>query len=61
MRDLGGLDSLERALGSVICQREIVVQQPTWRWSAGTARGFASAILLPLAIFVAQRLVFQLL
>jgi hypothetical protein len=60
-RNLGGLDSLERALGSVIRQREIVAKLPTWPWSPGTARGFASAILLPLAIFVAQRLVSQLL
>jgi len=60
-RDLGGLDPLERALGSVIRQREIVAKLPTWPWSAGTARGFASAILLPLAIYVAQRLLSQLL
>lgn len=60
-RDLGGLDPLERALGSVIRQREIVAKLATWPWSAGTARGFASAIMLPLAIYVAQRLLSQLL
>jgi hypothetical protein len=59
-RDLGGLDPLERALGSVIRQREIVAKLPTWPWSPGTLRGFASAILLPLALFLTQRLLSQL-
>jgi hypothetical protein len=50
-RDLGGLDPLDRALASVMRQREIVAKLSTWPWSAGTARGFASAILLPLGLY----------
>jgi len=59
-RDLGGLDPLDRALASVMRQREIVAKLSTWPWSAGTARGFASAILLPLGLYLVQRLLSQL-
>ncbi len=32
-----------------------VAKLPTWPWSAGTLRGFASALLLPIAVFLVQR------
>jgi hypothetical protein len=41
-------------------QREIVAKLSTWPWSAGTARGFASAILLPLGLYLVQQLLSQL-
>ena len=59
-RDLGGLDPLDRALSLVLKEREIVAKLPTWPWSVGTARGFVSAILLPLALYLAQRFLSQL-
>ena len=42
-------------------QREIVAKLPTWPWSVGTARGFLTAILLPIALFVVQRFLTQVL
>jgi hypothetical protein len=59
-RELGGLDPLDRALSLVLKEREIVAKLRTWPWSVGTARGFASAILLPLALYLAQRFLSQL-
>ena len=60
-RDLDGLDPLTRAVAAVLQQREIVAKLSTWPWSSGTARGFLSAILLPIALFVAQRFLAQVL
>lgn len=59
-RDLGNLAPMNTALTSVLQQREIVAKLSTWPWSTATARGLATAILFPLALFLAQRLVSQL-
>lgn len=55
-RRFADLDPLNKALGAVIQQREIIRQLSTWPWSAGSARALATAIFLPLALFVTQRL-----
>ncbi|TAJ99651.1 MAG: hypothetical protein EPO36_11380 [Chloroflexota bacterium] len=54
--DLRRADGLQKTLGSVLQEREILAKLPTWPWSAGTLRGFVTAILLPLVLFVGQRL-----
>ena len=54
--DLRRADGLQKILGSVLQEREILAKLPTWPWSAGTLRGFVTAILLPLALFLGQRL-----
>ena len=54
--DFRRADGLQKILSSVIQEREILAKLPTWPWSAGTLRGFVTAILLPLALFVGQRL-----
>ena len=59
--DLGRADGLQKALGSLLQEREILARLPTWPWSAGTIRGFASALFLPIALFLIQRFLGQLL
>jgi hypothetical protein len=59
-RDDGRADGLAKLLAAMLQQRDVVARLPTWPWSAGTLRGFLSAILLPLVIFLLQRLLTQL-
>jgi hypothetical protein len=42
-------------------EREILHGLPTWPGSTGTIRGFASALFLPLVLFLIQRLLSQFL
>jgi hypothetical protein len=58
--DLGRADALNKTLGSVLQQREVLARLPTWPWSTTTLRAFVSAILLPLALFLVQRVLGQL-
>jgi len=55
-RRLGEVDPLNKALGAVVQQRDLVSRLSTWPWSTGTARALATAILLPVLLFVIQRL-----
>ncbi len=58
--DLSTADQLNKTLSSVLSEREVLAKLPTWPWSTGTFRGVASAVLLPVAIFVITRLIDQL-
>jgi len=58
--DLGRADGLNKTLASLVQQRDLLARLPTWPWSATTLRAFVSAILLPLALFLVQRLIGQL-
>jgi hypothetical protein len=60
-RRLDTVDGLSRAVGSVLQERDIVEKLSTWPWSPGTMRGFVSAILFPLAMFVLQHVLAGLL
>ncbi len=53
--DLARADGLNKTLGSLLQQRELLAKLPTWPWSPGTLRGFVTVILLPIVLFVAQR------
>jgi hypothetical protein len=58
--DLGRADPLNKTLASQLQQRELLASLPTWPWSTTTLRVFVSAILLPLALFLIQRVLTQL-
>ncbi len=57
--DLSRADGLNKSLSSLLQQREVIAKLSTWPWSATTARGFGTAIMLPLILFVIQRLLGQ--
>jgi hypothetical protein len=62
--DGGDLDrsaQLKDALGMVTAERDLLARLPTWPWSTSTFRGVASALLLPIAIFLVTRLIDRLL
>ncbi|MEO8207776.1 MAG: hypothetical protein ABI598_01980 [Chloroflexota bacterium] len=48
------------ALSTLIAQRDLVARVPTWPWSTGSLTGFVSAILLPIALFLIQRVLTQI-
>lgn len=59
--DLSTADQINKTLSSVLAERDVLAKLPTWPWSTGTFRGVASAVLLPIVIFVITRLIDQLL
>ena len=59
-RDLSRADALNKMLTSQLQQRDVLAKLPTWPWSAGTLRGFVTAILLPLVVFLLQQVVSRL-
>jgi len=44
------------AIEALIRERELVKRIPTWPWDPGTLRGFASALLLPIFLWLVTRL-----
>ncbi|MEO8626175.1 MAG: hypothetical protein ABI452_05685 [Candidatus Limnocylindrales bacterium] len=59
--DLSQADQLNKTLTSVIVERDYLAKLPTWPWSSGTFRGVASAVVLPVVIFVITRVIDPLL
>ena len=59
--DLSRADQLEKTLSSVLAEHEVLAKLPTWPWSTVTFRGFASALLVPVVIFVITQLIGRLL
>ncbi len=54
-RDLSGADPYNKTLASLIAEREFVHRLSTWPWQVGTAGAVASAVLLPIALWVVTR------
>jgi hypothetical protein len=55
------VDALDRTISALRHEREILAKLPTWPWSGATIRGFASALFLPIALFLIQRFLSQFL
>ncbi|MDL2336116.1 MAG: hypothetical protein QFC55_08810 [Chloroflexota bacterium] len=53
--DYTSADALNKMLASAIAERDLLTRLPTWPWTTTTIRGFASALLLPVVIFVITR------
>lgn len=60
-RDVGQAEGLQKLLASQLSQREVYARLPTWPWSTGTLRGFGSALLLPVVLFLIQRYLSEIL
>lgn len=54
--DLSSADGLNKTLASLIAERELVHKLPTWPWQPGTVGAFVTAILLPIGLWLATRL-----
>ena len=49
------VEALDRTISALRHEREILAKLPTWPWSIGTIRGFGSALLLPIGLYLIQR------
>ncbi len=49
------LDGMNKALSSLLQERDFVRRLPTWPWDGGTARAVGSAIALPVVLFLITR------
>ena len=59
-RDVSRADGLNKLLGSLIAEREMVARLPTWPWQPGTVGAFLTAILLPIGLFLVTRVLERL-
>jgi hypothetical protein len=55
--DLAATEVVEHALVSLGTVRQRIAAIPTWPWSPQLFRGFVSALVLPIAVFVVTRLI----
>jgi hypothetical protein len=60
-RTLAEADALNKLLSSLLQEEAYVRKIPTWPWEAGTVRGLLAAFLLPIVLFVVQRVLERLL
>ena len=48
------MQPLNHALTGLNAERQVLNNIPTWPWLRGTFTGFASAVILPVIIFIVQ-------
>ena len=53
--ELARADGLNKLLGSALSEREILSRLPTWPWQAATLRGFMTALLVPVLVYLLAR------
>jgi hypothetical protein len=56
--EFGGI---EDSIGALIRERELFERIPTWPWNPATIRGFVSALLVPIFLWLVTRLLERLL
>ena len=58
-RDLSEADAVNKHLSSLLAEREVMARTPTWPWSPETLRGFVTAIILPIVLWLVFRFLEQ--
>ncbi len=53
------MENWNRALSTLIIEREVISNFTTWPWERGTVTGFISALVLPIVLWVITRLLEQ--
>ncbi len=54
-KDFEQADELQKTLTSLLAEREVLAKLATWPWSPGMLRGFATATLLPVGLWLVFR------
>lgn len=54
-RDLTDADALNKQLSSLVLQRDVIARIPSWPWQPATLRGFATAVVLPIVLWIVFR------
>ncbi len=59
--DMADMAPLKDMVDTLIAERTVLEKLPTWPWQAATARGFGTALLLPILLWLMQRILERLL
>jgi hypothetical protein len=59
-RNLAGLEKLRTAVAALREQRDVLLKLPTWPWQADSLRNLAAPMLIPVLVYLAQRIVASL-
>jgi hypothetical protein len=54
--ELAEMDAIHKMILSLIAERELLQKTPTWPWQPGTPVAVITALLLPVGLFLVQRL-----
>lgn len=54
------IETRNRALSTLMAERDLVNKVPTWPWSPGSLTGFLSAVLLPIGLWIVTRVLERL-
>jgi hypothetical protein len=54
--ELAEMDAIHKMILTLIAERELLQKTPTWPWEPGTPVAVISALLLPVGLFLIQRL-----
>jgi hypothetical protein len=58
-RDLSDASAVNDQISSLIGERDVLTRVSTWPWSSETLRGFATAIVLPVVLWLIYRVLSQ--
>ncbi len=59
-RQFGEADALNKTMASLVTEREVIAKIPTWPWQPDTLRGFITALLLPIVLWLITRVLERL-
>jgi hypothetical protein len=59
--EFGDTSSLKDIVETLVAERTVLEKMPTWPWQATTVRGFSTALLLPILLWLMQRVLERLL
>lgn len=59
--DLEQIDALNKAISSLVTERDVIRKTPTWPWSPGALGVLTSAVVLPIVVWLLQNLLDRIL
>lgn len=59
--DLSQADAVRHNIESLLAERALIARTPTWPWSTDALRGFATALVLPIVLWLVFRVLERLL
>ena len=54
--DLSDADAVNKNIASLLAERDLIARTPTWPWSPETLRGFGTALVLPVVLWLVFRI-----
>ncbi len=59
--DRTAIDAVNKMIGGLVAEREVLAKIPTWPWQPGTLTAVISTLLIPVVLFLIQRLLTRIL